>query len=76
MVTSPAMADEAEGGYDCDDVLAELLAMLSEIRDDTAHLRAQLDRAMPVIDAYLSPAASGPAAWAVRRQIKKGGQNA
>jgi hypothetical protein len=68
MVTSPAMADEAEGG--------EMLSMLRQVRDDVAHLRAQLDRAMPVIDAYLSPAASGPAAWAVRRQIKKGGQNA
>ena len=41
---------------------------------DVRFIREALDRAMPVIDAYLSPTASGPGAWAVRRQLRKGGQ--
>jgi hypothetical protein len=38
---------------------------------DIRFIREALDRAMPVIDAYLDPAASGPGAWAVRRKLAK-----
>lgn len=46
-----------------------VLQRLNAIAEDLAHIRSVLDRAMPVINAYLDPAASGPVAWAVRRQI-------
>ena len=58
------MAGEAEA----DDVPEWARAMAADIH----FIREALDRAMPVIDAYLSPTASGPGAWAVRRQLRKG----
>jgi hypothetical protein len=54
---------------------AQLIRDIGQITRDIAHIRSVLDRAMPVIDAYLDPAASGPGAWAVRRQLKKRGQD-
>ena len=66
----PPMADEAEG-----DVLAMIESELRALRADVSHLRTTLDHFRPVIDAYLSPAASGPGAWAVRRQLRKRGED-
>ncbi len=59
-----------------DPVLGRIEDTLSALMQDVAHIRSVLDRAMPVIDAYLSPAASGPVAWAVRQRLRKGGQDA
>jgi hypothetical protein len=45
---------------------------LARIEAKLDHLVETLEHFRPVIDAYLSPAASGPVAWAVRRQQRKG----
>lgn len=58
------------------ELTAEQVEKLMAMADDVAHMRATFDRAMPVIDAYLSPTASGPGAWAVRRQLRKGADSA
>jgi hypothetical protein len=68
------MAGEAEwdgGVTDEANFLHELLDEIRALRADVLFIREALDRAMPVIDAYLDPAASGPGAWAVRRKLAK-----
>jgi hypothetical protein len=56
--------------------LMHVMEQVREIREDLTHIRSVLDRAMPVIDAYLDPLASGPVAWAARRKMAKGGPRA
>jgi hypothetical protein len=57
-------------------VLLHVMEQVREMREDLIHIRSVLDRAMPVIDAYLDPLASGPVAWAARRKMAKGGPHA
>lgn len=63
-----------------DDPLARIEAKLDAIHrgldivnGKIEHLVGTLEHFRPVIDAYLSPTASGPVAWAVRQRLRKGG---
>jgi hypothetical protein len=52
--------------------LATVVDRLDAIESKLDHLTGLLDEFEPIIRAYLGDAASGPVAWAVRRQRKKG----
>lgn len=56
-------------------VLQEVLAEVRAIGAHVAELHAEFRRYSPILEAYLRPDASGPAAWAVRRYIAKAGNN-
>lgn len=58
------MLPDTEHGYVTDE--AELL---HQINERLKGIEALLTEFEPVIRAYLDPAASGPVAWAVRRQV-------
>lgn len=46
--------------------------LLTKVLERLERIDALLTEFEPVIRAYLDPAASGPVAWAVRRQQRKG----
>jgi hypothetical protein len=48
-----------------------LLTRLDAIEEKLDRIDALLTEFEPVIRAYLDPAASGPVAWAVRKQLGK-----
>lgn len=58
-----------------DDALAELLREVRKIGEHVAEIHAELGRYRPILEAYLRPDASGPAAWAVRRVLAKAERN-
>ncbi len=60
------------GGHPVEDQLGALMGRLESIAEHLARVDALLTEFEPVLRAYLDPAASGPVAWAVRRQQKKG----
>ena len=68
------MAIDTEHGYITDE--AELLHQIRDRLEEIATHIEKVDKLLtefePVIRAYLDPAASGPVAWAVRRQLGKG----
>lgn len=52
-------------------LLDKVLAKLEEVSIHLARVDALLTEFEPVIRAYLDPAASGPVAWAVRKQLRR-----
>ena len=62
------MAEAETPGLDRDEALRRIEAKLDHLVETLEHFR-------PVIDAYLSPTATGPVAWAVRQRLRKGGQD-
>lgn len=56
---------------DSDLLLTQVLERLDEMMVEFKRINALLTEFEPVIRAYLDPAASGPVAWAVRRQQRK-----
>lgn len=58
------VTDEAE-------LLAKVLTRLEEVAEHLGRVDALLTEFEPVIRAYLDPAASGPVAWAVRKQLRR-----
>jgi hypothetical protein len=61
-----------ESSLETVNLLAVLLERVEIMNGQLERFNALLTEFEPVIRAYLDPAASGPVAWAVRRQVTKG----
>ena len=55
--------------------LGDALLAIGTVAERVEKVASALERYEPILQAYLHPDASGPGAWAVRRQMRKAGVN-